>query len=127
MLQCSRLLLRRAAAAVEEPVLLDGLVTSQQLLHRLPIDERSSSSISGSQLRSSLPPFLQRQYASWEGPPGGPPESKIRAVPFTVTPYGAEQTFDEHHAKSWLHKRPSGGGCVPACMHAQKGYGWCLI
>lgn len=86
---------------------LDGLVATQQLLHGLAVGERASAG--GYQPHSPLPPFLQRQYASWEEPPGGPPESKIRAVPFTVTPYEAEQTFDEHHAKSWLHKRPSGG------------------
>lgn len=55
----------------------------------------------------AAPAVSLRHFAS---PSGGPPQSKLRAVPFTVTPFEAQQTFQEHHAKSWLHKQPSGGG-----------------
>lgn len=42
----------------------------------------------------------------------GPSSSKIRAIPFTVSPDGALQTFDHYHNDSLLNKRPSGGECL---------------
>ena len=91
---------RRALAAA--PDLCSGLAARQGLA--CDLDAVASSCAAA--VRSATPAVPQRQFAT---PSGGPPQSKLRAVPFTITPFEAQQTFEEHHATSWLHKQPSGG------------------
>lgn len=119
-MQLRRILQLSCAASAAAPALLDSLATTQCLV---PCLEGFAAASSCTALwRSAVPAIAQRHFASQQQPSGGPPESKIRAVSFTVTPFEAQQTFDEHHAKSWLHKRPSGGDCLQiACLDTSTG------
>eukprot|EP00208_Stichococcus_sp_RCC1054_P006163 CAMPEP_0206137642 /NCGR_PEP_ID=MMETSP1473-20131121/2730_1 /ASSEMBLY_ACC=CAM_ASM_001109 /TAXON_ID=1461547 /ORGANISM="Stichococcus sp, Strain RCC1054" /LENGTH=556 /DNA_ID=CAMNT_0053530829 /DNA_START=165 /DNA_END=1835 /DNA_ORIENTATION=- len=56
----------------------------------------------------SLRAFASSSTDGSEGS-GGPPRSKIRAIPFIVTPMEALQTFEDHHSGSIFNKRPSEG------------------
>lgn len=65
----------------------------------------------------SLRAFASSSTDGSEGS-GGPPRSKIRAIPFIVTPMEALQTFEDHHSGSIFNKRPSEGihSCSRRCM-----------
>lgn len=58
---------------------------------------------------TSLRGFATTSSSGGKDSGGGPPRSKIRAIPFTVTPQEALETFHEHHSGSIFSKRPSGG------------------
>jgi hypothetical protein len=96
------ILQRGRGALAAAPDLCNGFAARQVLVYDLDAVPGSCAAAA----RIGTPAVLQRQFAS---PSGGPPQSKLRAVPFTVTPFEAQHTFEEHHAKSWLHKQPSGG------------------
>lgn len=109
MLSC-RMLAQRHAASLTAPTVLTALWAAPQNAQGMTA-AAGSFAAEGVFLRGqpSARQLLRRAFASGQLPGEGLPRSKIRAVPFTVTPFEAKHTFDEHHAKSWLHKRPSGG------------------
>ena len=69
----------------------------------------ASASASGSLQLTCLHGFASSSSRGGKDSGGGPPRSKIRAIPFIVTPQEALETFHEHHSASIFSKRPSGG------------------
>lgn len=124
------LLQRSHGALAAVPAWSNGLAASHCLEYDLDLTVSSCAALA----RVATPAVTQRQFAT---PSGGPPQSKLRAVPFTITPFEAQQTFGEHHAKSWLHKQPSGGGSYGSMLQVDAplivlalgmaGMTWCAI
>ena len=104
---CRLLHVRRVAGVAHQPLLLEFLLGTQQQQQQALLGADAATTDAAASGKAAAWTVMHRCFAA--GAASGPLDSKIRAVPFTVTPFEATQTFDEHHAKSWLHKRPSGG------------------